>query len=81
MINNDSPGEPPKADCPYRPTVRTESKDSTASDTITFIVTHDGAYEPPPRIGGGRDRDAVGAWPDKHVLGMQLGPNRNGGNW
>lgn len=31
--------------------------------------------------GIGSDADAVGAWPEKGVLGTQLGPNRNGRQW
>ena len=62
-------------------TVRAEAKGRTTSDTITFVASRDRVYEPPPRIGDGSDRDAVGAWPDKHILGTQLGPNRNGRKW
>ncbi len=31
--------------------------------------------------GIGSDADAVGAWPEKGLLGTQLGPNRNGRQW
>ncbi len=31
--------------------------------------------------GLGSDADAVGAWPEKGLLGTQLGPNRNGRQW
>lgn len=31
--------------------------------------------------GLGSDADAVGAWPDRGILGTQLGPNRNGRHW
>lgn len=33
----------------------------------------------PPPIALGRDVHAIGAWPDRSILGTQLGPNRNGG--
>ena len=49
-------------------------------DSITVLVDRDGRYEPPPR----RDVDyenALGAWPEKHILGTQLGPNENGRHW
>ena len=69
------------ADGLHRLTVCAEGETGVASDAITFVVSHDGRYEPPPRIGDGSDRDAVGAWPDKHILGTQLGPNRNGRKW
>ena len=29
----------------------------------------------------GSDRDAIEAWPEHHLLGTQLGPNRNGRKW
>ena len=29
----------------------------------------------------GSDAGSVGAWPDRHVFGTQLGPNRNGRKW
>ncbi len=33
------------------------------------------------RAADGSDRDRVGAWPEKGILGTQLGPNRNGRAW
>ena len=36
---------------------------------------------PPIRAADGSDRDRVGAWPEKAILGTQLGPNRNGRAW
>jgi 3',5'-cyclic-AMP phosphodiesterase len=50
-------------------------------DTITVCVARNGRYTPPLRIGDGSDRDTVGAWPEKGILGTQLGPNRNGRKW
>jgi 3',5'-cyclic-AMP phosphodiesterase len=35
----------------------------------------------PRRTADGSDADSVGAWPEKHLLGTQLGPNRNGKHW
>ncbi|KQP32352.1 metallophosphoesterase [Methylobacterium sp. Leaf100] len=35
----------------------------------------------PVSKGLGSDADAVGAWPEKGILGTQLGPNRNGRPW
>jgi 3',5'-cyclic-AMP phosphodiesterase len=29
----------------------------------------------------GSDANAIGPWPAKHILGTQLGPNRNGRQW
>ena len=30
---------------------------------------------------GGSDAGSIGAWPERHLLGTQLGPNRNGKKW
>ena len=35
----------------------------------------------PVSKGIGSDADAIGAWPEKGLLGTQLGPNRNGRPW
>lgn len=35
----------------------------------------------PTSRGIGSDADAVGAWPERGLLGTQLGPNRNGRHW
>ena len=37
--------------------------------------------EPPNRRADGSDADRVGAWPERGILGTQLGPNRNGRQW
>ncbi|MDB5518287.1 MAG: metallophosphoesterase [Tardiphaga sp.] len=29
----------------------------------------------------GSDVRSIGAWPERHILGTQLGPNRNGRKW
>ncbi|MFC0239752.1 metallophosphoesterase family protein [Rhodopseudomonas telluris] len=34
-----------------------------------------------PRSSTGSDAGSVGAWPDRHLFGTQLGPNRNGRKW
>jgi 3',5'-cyclic-AMP phosphodiesterase len=51
-----------------------------SSDSIFIYVNQAGDYAPPPR----REPDyenAIGAWPEKHILGTQLGPNENGHPW
>ncbi|KQP16494.1 metallophosphoesterase [Methylobacterium sp. Leaf93] len=35
----------------------------------------------PVSKGIGSDADSIGAWPEKGLLGTQLGPNRNGRHW
>ncbi len=54
---------------------------SAGLDTITVRVARNGRYTSPPRIDDGSDRDAIGAWPEKGIVGTQLGPNRNGRKW
>lgn len=77
----------PLADGPHRLTVRAEDGAAdggtghAAAETITFLVNRDGAYEDPVRGADGSDRNSVGAWPEKHLLGTQLDPNRNGREW
>ena len=29
----------------------------------------------------GSDAGSIGAWPERHLFGTQLGPNRNGRKW
>ncbi|TLU71731.1 metallophosphoesterase family protein [Lichenicoccus roseus] len=41
----------------------------------------DPALPPPVRRADGSDADRIDAWPEKGVLGTQLGPNRNGRPW
>jgi 3',5'-cyclic-AMP phosphodiesterase len=40
-----------------------------------------GYFQPPVRQANGSDADALGGWPEKGILGTQLGPNRNGRKW
>ena len=48
-----------------------------ASDEIRAVIASPGAYGLPKRAE--RDQDnAIGAWPERGLLGTQLGPNKNG---
>jgi 3',5'-cyclic AMP phosphodiesterase CpdA len=38
-------------------------------------------FRPPDRAADGSDADAIDAWPERHLLGTRLGPNRNGKQW
>ncbi|MGY2051025.1 metallophosphoesterase family protein [Methylobacterium sp. JK268] len=49
-------------------------------DEETIEPTADSGVIPVSR-GLGSDADALGAWPEKGLLGTQLGPNRNGRKW
>jgi hypothetical protein len=51
------------------------------SDRDTIEVGIAGSFEPPARKADGSDADALGAWPEKGLLGTQLGPNRKGRKW
>jgi Icc protein len=48
------------------------------TDTIQSAATGD---RPTERRADGSDADTIGAWPERHVLGTQPGPNRNGRPW
>ena len=48
------------------------------SDAIETAGPGEAGPTSPPR---GSDAHSVGAWPERHILGTQLGPNRNGRHW
>ena len=51
-----------------------------ATDTVNMYSNQQGTYLVPTR----RILDyenALGEWPEKHILGTQLGPNENGRHW
>ena len=50
-------------------------------ERITFVLDRPGGHAVPIRHADGSDRDALAAWPEKGLLGTQLGPNRNGRGW
>jgi hypothetical protein len=50
-------------------------------DTIHVRVDHTLRPTMEARCRDGSDRDSIGAWPEKGILGTQLGPNRNGRKW
>lgn len=47
-------------------------------DTDSIRVAPDA---PGDRLSTGSDAGSIGAWPERHLLGTQLGPNRNGRKW
>ena len=49
-------------------------------DNADIVVATPG-FRPPDRTADGSDADAVGARPERHLLGTHLGPNRNGRQW
>jgi hypothetical protein len=50
------------------------------TDSISILVNQRGAYTPPVRHTLDYE-NALGKWPEKQVLGTQLGPNKNGRHW
>jgi Icc protein len=65
-----------------RLTVRAVGSSSAIGvDSIDVLLGHQRDDHPPRRIADGSDRDRIGAWPAKGILGTQLGPNRNGRKW
>ncbi len=55
--------------------------DAAGNTDAETIRVAGGNYRAPQRKADGSDADAVGAWPEKHISGTQLGPNRNGRKW
>jgi 3',5'-cyclic-AMP phosphodiesterase len=69
------------ADGVHHLTVRVKTADGRdASDTISVLTSQSGRYEM-PQYRPGDDANAIGAYPEKGILGMQLGPNKNGRKW
>ena len=66
-------------DVPFDLTV--EAEDRAGGFDIESIRVATSGFSAPKRIADGSDVDSVGAWPEKHILGTQLGPNRNGRHW
>jgi 3',5'-cyclic-AMP phosphodiesterase len=61
--------------------VTVEATDALGNtDTDTIVVATPG-FRPPDRTAKSSDADAVGAWPERHLLGTRLGPNCNGRQW
>jgi hypothetical protein len=68
----------PVPDRLFRLSVRVMDQDRHQDiDTIEVSPLHD----PDSRRATGSDAGSIGAWPERHLLGTQLGPNRNGRKW
>jgi 3',5'-cyclic-AMP phosphodiesterase len=71
-------GDLPDGICPLSVTIE-DSDGRTAVDSIR-IVLGTSAYHSPERAK--RDQDnALPAWPERGLMGTQLGPNKNGRKW
>ena len=65
----------------HRFTVTVKTEDNrAASDTILVLVNRSGQCETLIRSAVDYE-NVLGAWPEKHILGTQLGPNENGHDW
>jgi Icc protein len=53
---------------------------SQTTDSISILVNQRGVYTPSVRHALDYE-NTLGEWPDKHILGTQLGPNENGRHW
>ena len=56
-----------------RVTDQQRNQDTDTIDVAPYVVAE--------RKPMGSDAGSIGAWPDRHLLGTQLGPNRNGRTW
>ena len=61
--------------------VRVEARDAQGRLDADLVEPATSGCTLPERIADGSDRDRIGAWPEKGILGTQLGPNRNGRRW
>jgi Icc protein len=62
-------------------TLEVEATDETGSTGTDRILVAAPGYQAPDRIADGSDADALEPWPERHLLGTRLGPNRNGRHW
>jgi hypothetical protein len=66
---------------PQQFTLTVEATDITGSTGTDTIIVAAPEYQPPQRIVDGSDANALSAWPERHLLGTRLGPNRHGRQW
>jgi Icc protein len=66
---------------PRQFTLTVEATDIAGTTGTDAIIVAGAGYRPPNRIVDGSDADALAAWPERHLLGTRLGPNRNGRKW
>ena len=66
---------------PQKFTLAVEATDESGNTDRDTIVVAAPGYLPPHRVADGSDSDAIGEWPERHLMGTRLGPNRNGRQW
>ena len=59
--------------------VRAADADGRTDEDAVEPLRH--GWKPPARKADGSDADSIGAWPERGLLGTQLGPNRTGRKW
>jgi Icc protein len=64
----------------HQVTVRAATAGGEGDDTIEVLTSQSGNYKDVERCHGD-DANAIGAHEIKHILGTQLGPNKNGRKW
>jgi 3',5'-cyclic-AMP phosphodiesterase len=64
-------------DGPFRLSVRViDQQHNQDTDSIEVAPYREAESKP-----AGSDAGSIGAWPERHLLGTQLGPNKNGRKW
>lgn len=61
--------------------LRVRATDARGTQDEDSIEVTSGVDHHATRHADGSDKDSIGEWPDKHLFGSQLGPNRNGRKW
>jgi Icc protein len=70
-------GELTAPDTSFRLSVRVTDRQHSGDTDPIYVAP----YRPIGRQPTGSDAGSVGAWPERHLIGTQLGPNRNGRKW
>ncbi len=62
-------------------TVRVRARDAAGRTDTDAVQPARSGWRSPPRKADGSDADRIGTWPERGLLGTQLGPNRKGKRW
>jgi 3',5'-cyclic-AMP phosphodiesterase len=61
--------------------IRVRARDGSGCEDEDMVELANLTRGVPLRAGDGSDADRICAWPERGILGTQLGPNRNGRKW
>jgi hypothetical protein len=64
-----------------RARVAIRARDTNGTADEDRIETAGSAWRPIARVSEPSDRNRIGAWPEKFILDIWVGPNRNGRQW